>query len=177
MRIIDTDIPEVKRVALTAHRDARGFFVERYTPALDGFGPFVQDNHSRSVPGVIRGMHFQFDRPQGKLVGVTRGRILDVALDVRPHSKTFGQHVAAELAPDTELLWVPPGFAHGFCVLGDEAADVVYKLTAPYNAAGEGGVRYDRIDWPTKNPILSARDRQLPALADAAAQLNEWFPA
>ncbi len=178
MQVIDTDLPEVKRVVLTAHRDARGFFVERFkASALGGFGSFVQDNHSRSIPGVIRGLHFQYGAPQGKLVGVTSGRILDVALDVRPHSPNFGRHVSAELTPEGALLWVPPGFAHGFCVLGGEPADVVYKLTAEFNPATEGGVRYDTVPWPIANPILSDRDRQLPMLADAKENLKQWFPA
>lgn len=180
MKRLDTALPEVKRIALKAHADVRGFFVERYVEsafhALGITEHFVQDNHSRSAPGVVRGLHFQFDKPQGKLVGVLRGRILDVAVDVRPHSPNFGKHVAVELAADTELLWVPPGFAHGFCVLGDEPADVMYKVTAPYNVAGEGGIRYDLIDWPVPQPMLSPRDAQLPTLAEATEQLKQWFP-
>lgn len=179
MKLIDTALPEVKRIALDVYPDARGFFIERFVASkFAGLGiteDFCQDNHSRSVPGVVRGMHFQFDKPQGKLVGVTRGHILDVAVDVRPSSPNFGKHVAVELAADTELLWIPPGFAHGFCVLGDEPADVLYKVTAPFNAKGEGGIRFDLIDWPVKNPILSDRDRSLPSLEDAKEQLAQWF--
>ena len=179
MQLLDTALPEVKRIALDVFPDARGFFIERYVESkLQALGfteTFVQDNHSRSIPGVVRGLHFQFDKPQGKLVGVLRGRVLDVAVDVRPHSPRFGQHVAVEL-DEKELLWIPPGFAHGFCVLGDEPADMLYKVTAPFNAAGEGGIRYDLIDWPVQHPILSERDRQLPTLAEATPHLHQWFP-
>ncbi len=181
MKQIDTALPEVKRIALDVYPDARGFFAERYTEAkfhaLGITDTFTQDNHSRSWPGVIRGMHFQFDQPQGKLVGVLRGRILDVAVDVRPHSPNFGKHVQVELEANTELLWIPAGFAHGFCVLGEEPADVLYKVTAPFNPKGEGGIRYDIVDWPIKNPNLSPRDVALPTLAEATQQLKQWFPA
>ena len=180
MKLIDTALPEVKRIALDVFPDARGFFAERYVEEkfhdLGITDHFLQDNHSRSWPGVIRGMHFQFDQPQGKLVGVMRGRILDVAVDVRPHSPNFGKHVGVELEANTELLWIPPGFAHGFCVLDEEPADVLYKVTAPFNPQGEGGIRFDLIDWPVKNPTLSARDQALPTLAEAKEQLNTWFP-
>jgi len=178
--LIDTALPEVKRVALDIHTDARGFFTERYSEAkfhaLGITDSFVQDNHSRSAPGVVRGLHFQFAPPQAKLVGVLRGRILDVAVDVRPHSPNFGKHVQIELS-ERELLYIPPGFAHGFCVLGDEPADVLYKVTAPYHAAGESGIRFDHIQWPIQNPILSPRDTALPTLAEATTQLKQWFPA
>lgn len=181
MKRIDTALNGVKRIALASFPDARGFFVEYYNAeklAAAGITEtFVQDNHSFSHAGVVRGLHFQHTQPQGKLVGVIRGRVLDIAVDVRPHSPQFGQHVAVELVPGAELLWIPPGYAHGFCVLGDEPADVFYKVTAPYNAAGDAGIRYDHIDWPVKDPILSERDRNLPTLADATAQLKEWFPA
>ena len=180
MQLHDTALPEVKRIALAVFPDSRGFFTERYSEAkLAALGiheTFVQDNHSRSFPGVVRGLHFQHSAPQGKLVGVLRGKVLDVAVDVRPHSPKFGQHVAVELRADTELLWIPPGFAHGFCVLGDEPADMLYKVTAPYNAGGEAGIRYDHIGWPVENPILSPRDQQLPTLEALTAQLKEWFP-
>jgi dTDP-4-dehydrorhamnose 3,5-epimerase len=181
MQVIDTALPEVKRIALTLRGDARGFFVERFSQAAwqaQGFTEnFVQDNHSRSAPGVVRGLHFQYDLPQGKLVGCTSGRILDVAVDVRPHSPNFGKHVAVELndtAP--ELLWIPAGFAHGFCVLGDQPADVFYKVTAPYNAKGESGIHYGLIHWPIANPTVSERDAAAPTLAAATEQLKTWFP-
>ncbi|MFM9890900.1 MAG: dTDP-4-dehydrorhamnose 3,5-epimerase [Rickettsiales bacterium] len=186
MKLTPTVLPEVKRVTLDVFHDERGFFTERFhreTFASLGFsGAVAQINHSRSNPGVIRGMHFQHAPAQGKLVGVTRGRVLDVAVDLRPHSVHFMQHVAVELSGDNgEMLWIPPGFGHGFCVLGDEAADMVYAVDAPYNAAGEAGVRFDdaqlHINWPVINPILSARDRALPTLAALTPQLKKWFPA
>ncbi|MES2985137.1 MAG: dTDP-4-dehydrorhamnose 3,5-epimerase [Pseudomonadota bacterium] len=184
MHIHDTALPEVKRIALDIFRDERGFFCERYHAgkfaALGITETFVQTNHSRSAPGVIRGLHFQHAPAQGKLVGVTGGAILDIAVDIRPHSPRFGQYVAAELSEENaEVLWIPPGFAHGFCVLGDRPADVVYNVTATYHAAGESGIRFDdaqlAIAWPIKNPIISARDEALPSLRAAAHDLATWF--
>jgi dTDP-4-dehydrorhamnose 3,5-epimerase len=170
MQITATALPEVKIVQLTLHRDDRGFFVERFSAtrfAEAGLPEnYAQDNHSRSHPGVLRGLHYQYEPAQGKLVGVTRGRIWDVAVDIRPGSPNFGRHVGVELSDDNgRLLWVPAGFAHGFCVLGDEAADVFYKVDAPYNGKAEGGIRWDdpdlAIEWPVKNPQVSTRDTAL----------------
>lgn len=184
MKLVDTDLPEVKRVVLDIHRDARGFFCERFAEekfaALGIREHFVQDNHSRSLPGVLRGLHFQYAPMMGKLVGCTRGRILDVAVDVRPSSPNFGRHAAAELSDENgELLWIPAGFAHGFCVLGSEAADVLYKVTNSYNANGEQGIRFDDADigiaWPVTSPLLSDRDRALPTLAQLKPELARWF--
>lgn len=186
MKLLDTALPEVKRIQLNAFGDARGFFVERYHAekfaALGIHESFVQTNHSRSAPGVIRGLHFQHTPMQGKLVGVTRGKVLDVAVDVRPHSSNFGKYVAAELSDDNfELLWIPPGFAHGFCVLGDAPADVVYQLTATYNVGGENGIRLDDptigVKWPIplSKAILSERDQKQPTLMEARPQLERWF--
>lgn len=184
MQLLDTALPEIKRVALDVKRDNRGFFREWFH--VDLFKKlglptdFVQDNHSRSFPNVIRGLHFQYQPKQGKLVGVTHGRILDVAVDIRPSSPNFGKHVALELTTENnELLWIPPGFAHGFCVLGSAPADVVYKLSGAYNQQGEGGICYNDadigIDWPVKNPILSDRDQHLPSLNEMKPQLAHWF--
>ena len=162
-------------VQLALHGDARGFFVERYQEAkYRQFGlptRFFQDNHSRSAPGVLRGLHYQADPAQGKLVGVVRGRIWDVVVDVRPDSPTFGRHYGVELSDiNGRLLWIPAGFAHGFCVLGDEPADVLYKVDSAYNPAGEGGIRWDDpeigIEGPISDPVLSDRDRGAPQLAD-----------
>ena len=173
MQLHETSIPELKRISLQLFPDARGFFTERFR--LDawraaGLPELVQMNHSRSVPGVLRGLHLQHTPAQAKLVGVTRGKIFDVAVDVRPDSPTYLQHVTITLN-ETEMLWVPEGFLHGFCVLGDEAADVVYYTSANYHAAGEAGVRYDdpslAINWPLHQPMLSERDTHLPYLADA----------
>src|SRR5205823_71251 len=140
MKVLPVEIKGLALVELKVHGDARGFFVERYQH--DRFrdhglpSNFVQDNHSRSAPGVLRGLHYQVNPGQGKLVGVIRGRIWDVAVDIRPNSPTYGKHVAVELSDmNGRLLWIPPGFAHGFCVLGEEPADVLYKVDAAYNPA------------------------------------------
>lgn len=186
MKRIDTALPEVKRVTLDMHGDARGFFVERFhrdkLAALGIAIDITQINHSHSAPGVLRGLHFQHAPAQGKLVGVVAGTVLDVAVDIRPHSPRFGQHVAVELSADNgELLWIPAGFAHGFCVLGDAPADLLYCVDAPYDAHGEAGITFNdaalSIRWPTTRPTLSPRDAALPSLADLTPQLKQWFPA
>lgn len=183
MRILDCPLEGLKVIELAVHGDARGFFVERYHRgklAELGFAhDFVQDNHSRSAPGILRGLHYQCEPPQGKLVGVTRGRVWDVAVDVRPNSKTFGQHYGVELSGENgKLFWMPAGFAHGFCVLGDEPVDMLYKVTGPYNQKGEGGIRYDdpdlAIEWPIQNPMISARDQALMSFAQYRAHPAQW---
>ncbi|NDF13095.1 MAG: dTDP-4-dehydrorhamnose 3,5-epimerase [Proteobacteria bacterium] len=183
MKVIDTKLDGVKIVQLTKHGDKRGFFVERFNEAKfkEAGLPirFAQDNHSRSSPGVLRGLHFQHTPPQGKLVGAVRGRIWDVAVDVRPNSKTFGEYVGVELSDENAtLLWVPGGFAHGFCVLGDEMADVMYKVTETYNAPGEMGILYDdpdlNIPWPIKNPVVSDRDTKLQSFAQYKKNPVKW---
>lgn len=183
MDIIPTPLPDLTLIRLTLHGDARGFFVERFNAeafARAGLPTqFSQDNHSRSAPGILRGLHYQSVPAQGKLVGALHGRIYDVAVDIRPHSPTFGKHYGVELSAENGLLlWVPAGFAHGFCVVGQEAADVLYKVTAPYHAAGEGGIRFDDaalgIDWPVENPILSDRDRNLPSFRDYCDHPPAW---
>ena len=181
MKIRNCPIEGLKIIELTIHRDARGFFIERYHRekfAGLGFGEdFVQDNHSRSQPGVLRGLHAQFDPPQGKLVGVIRGRIWDVAVDARPGSPTFGQHHALELSDENGLLfWIPAGFLHGFCVPGDAPADVFYKVSGMYRPGGEIGVRYDdpqlNIPWPVASPILSDRDKGLMSFEEYRRQVG-----
>ncbi len=161
-------IPDLKVIELAVHGDARGFFVERFhaTKFAEAGLPteFPQDNHSRSAPRVIRGLHYQFAPAQGKLVGCVRGAILDVAVDIRKNSPTYGEYAAVELTDmNGRLFWMPAGFAHGFCVLGDEPADVLYKVSALYNAQGEQGIAWNdpqlKIDWPVKEPIISARDQ------------------
>jgi dTDP-4-dehydrorhamnose 3,5-epimerase len=170
-------------VELAVHRDSRGFFVERYR--RDRFVElglpvdYVQDNHSRSAPGVLRGLHYQNAPCQGKLVGVVRGRIFDVAVDLRADSPSFGNSLTMELSDENgRMLWVPPGFAHGFCVLGSEPADVVYKVDAKYRAAGEGGIRWDDpelgIRWPLAEPIVSDRDGVLPSFAEYRESPIVW---
>ncbi len=183
MRVVDTLIAGVKIVELDTHEDARGYFIERFhTEKFAALGlptDFKQDNHSRSHPNVLRGMHYQHTPAQGKLVGVIRGKIWDVGVDVRAGSPTFGQHVAVELSEENgRLLWLPAGIAHGFCVLGDGPADVTYKVTGIYKPGGEGGIRFDDpdlgIDWPLKNPMVSERDAQLPAWQDYAKNPLHW---
>ena len=177
MNVEDCAIEGLKIIHLDMKGDNRGFFVERFSKRdFENAGlptDFIQDNHSRSAPGVLRGLHYQHTPAMGKLVGVTRGRIFDVAVDIRRSSKTFGQHHALELSEGV-LFWMPSGFAHGFCVIGDEPADVVYKVDALYNAAGEGGIApYDEqlaIDWPVKNATLSVRDQSLPSWDDFVAK-------
>jgi len=186
MKVHRLEIEDVLLVELTVHGDARGFFVERYQYErfLEQGLPttFVQDNHSRSGPGVLRGLHFQHSPSQGKLIGVTRGRIWDVAVDIRPDSPTFGQSVSAELSDmNGRLLWIPAGFAHGFCVLGDESADVLYKTDAFYNPHGEGGIAWNDADlavpWPVESPLVSQRDSSLPSFASYRDNPVSWSAA
>ena len=174
------DLAGLLLIALPIWRDERGFFVERFQ--LDRLGAlnipttFVQDNQSRSMPGVLRGLHFQHGPFQGKLVGVTRGRIWDVAVDIRPDSPTFGCSAGIELNDENGLLlWIPGGFAHGFCVLGDEPADVLYKADTPYTPVREGGIFWGdeqlAIRWPVNRPIVSPRDAALPRWSTVKAAL------
>lgn len=178
MRVHETALEGVVLVEPTVWRDARGFFVEtwhaaRYREAgLDV--PFVQDNHSRSVEGTLRGLHWQEGRPQGKLVRVIEGSILDVAVDIRPQSPTFGHHVAVTLSADNFLqCYVPPGFAHGFYVTSP-VAQVEYKCTDYYAPEEERGLLWSDPDvgivWPSPSPLLSARDRQHPTLRELFGQ-------
>jgi dTDP-4-dehydrorhamnose 3,5-epimerase len=174
MNVIKTDIPEVMIFEPKMFGDARGFFLEHYQAeryAAHGVpGPFIQNNLSRSARGVLRGLHLQNPHPQGKLVGVMRGRILDVAVDVRIGSPTFGKHVAVELGDDNfRQVWIPRGFAHGFTVLS-ETADFYYQCDALYSPAEEISVRWNdpalKINWPTSAPVLSERDAAAPLLKD-----------
>jgi len=175
MNISETAIPDVLLIEPKVFGDARGFFLETYNKeryAAAGFPDvvFVQDNHSRSQQGVLRGLHFQINHPQGKLVQVVTGSVFDVAVDVRPNSPTFGQWVGYELSEENHRqLWVPPGMAHGFCVLS-ETADFVYKCTDIYRPDDEGGVLWDdpdlNIDWGMDTPLVSEKDKVLPLLKD-----------
>ncbi|MDA1183709.1 MAG: dTDP-4-dehydrorhamnose 3,5-epimerase [Acidobacteria bacterium] len=186
MRVTPLDLDGLRLIELKVWGDARGFFVERYrTDAFDAHGlptTFVQDNHSRSAPGVLRGLHYQQSPWQRKLVGVVRGRIWDVVVDIRPDSPTFGRHVGLELS-DTNgrLLWIPEGFAHGFCVLGDEPADILYKVDVPYNPATEDGIRWSDPDlairWPIGQPTVSERDRRLASFGEFRAALPDVVPS
>ena len=155
--------------------DARGFFMESYNARVfhEATGldvNFVQDNHSRSARGVLRGLHYQVEQAQGKLVRVTRGSVFDVAVDLRRASPTFGQWAGVELSEDNHRqLWIPPGYAHGFCVLS-EVADFQYKCTDFYFPADEGGLLWNDPDvgipWPITEPQLSAKDANNPRLRD-----------
>lgn len=183
MLVEDLPLDGLKLITLKINGDERGFFVERFhAKRFNDAGlptDFVQDNHSRSAPNIIRGLHYQYDKPQGKLVGASTGRIWDVAVDIRPNSATYGQHYAVELSDvNGKLLWMPPGFAHGFCVLGDTPADVYYKCTAMYNPDGEGGIRFDdpdfNIPWPIKTPIISERDKKQQSFAEYRSSPPHW---
>lgn len=167
MKLVPTAIPEVILVEPAIHRDGRGFFVETWR--ADAFraagvdATFVQDNLSRSVRDTLRGLHAQRSKPQGKLVRAVAGAILDVAVDIRRGSPTFLRHVTATLSAENALsMWVPAGFAHGFCVLS-ETADVEYKCTDVYDPDDELRIRHDdpklMIAWPVSDPILSAKDK------------------
>lgn len=171
-------IPEVVLIEPKVFGDARGFFFESFNQkafneATGTQHEFVQDNHSRSAKGVLRGLHYQIQQPQGKLVRVVRGAVIDVAVDIRKSSPTFGQWVAEELSEDNHRqLWVPPGFAHGFVVLS-EMAEFLYKTTDYYAPAFERCIAWDdptlAIDWKLagRQPLLSAKDAQGLPLATA----------
>ena len=178
MNVIRTAIPEVVLIEPKVFGDARGFFFESFNQKAfnDATGTnhqFVQDNHSRSAQGVLRGLHYQIQQPQGKLVRVVRGAVIDVAVDIRKSSPTFGQWVAEELSEDNHRqLWVPPGFAHGFVVLS-EMAEFLYKTTDYYAPAFERCLAWDdptlAINWKLagRQPLLSAKDAQGLPLATA----------
>lgn len=168
MQVIDTCISDVKIIQPKIFGDDRGFFLEtyernRYQELLNIDFEFVQDNHSRSSKGVLRGLHFQTKNPQGKLVRVVRGEVFDVAVDIRPESSTFGQWESVLLSEENKRqFWVPPGLAHGFVVLSD-IADFEYKCTDYYNPAYEGCLIWNdsdiNIEWPIEVPLLSEKDK------------------
>jgi dTDP-4-dehydrorhamnose 3,5-epimerase len=182
VRVEPTALPDVLIVQPDVHRDGRGFFVEIYHAAryrehgVDA--TFVQDNHSQSAAGTLRGLHLQPRRPQGKLIRVIEGEVFDVAVDVRLGSPTFGRWVAATIsAADFRQIYIPPGFAHGFCVLSP-VAQVEYKCTDFYDPASELGILWNdpaiAIQWPVSAPRLSERDRQNPPLAAVTDRLPVW---
>ncbi|AOS97192.1 dTDP-4-dehydrorhamnose 3,5-epimerase [Microbulbifer aggregans] len=181
MNVIKTKLPGVVIIEPKVFGDHRGFFLEsfqkdRYRDEAGIDLEFVQDNHSRSSYGVLRGLHFQKTRPQGKLVRVVSGEVLDVALDINPDSSTFGQYEAVVLSADNHRqFWVPPGYAHGFVVLS-EFADFEYKCTEYYDPSDEGGIIWNDpdvgIDWEVDSPKLSDKDLKLPTIAEYAAQLK-----
>ena len=178
MKVTPTAVPDVLLLEPPVHRDTRGFFLEswhatRYAGAGIGL-PFVQDNHSRSVCGTLRGLHYQVVRPQGKLVTVVNGEIFDVAVDLRRSSPTFGRWAGVVLSDENQRqLWVPPGFAHGFYVTS-ESADVIYKCTDYYAPEHDRTLRWDDADvgilWPLvggRRPLLSPKDAAGPGFRDA----------
>jgi dTDP-4-dehydrorhamnose 3,5-epimerase len=180
MQRLATRLDGLILLAPDVHGDARGFFIETFRAdawAAEGVPTeFVQDNHSRSRRGTLRGLHFQTHPGQGKLVRVARGRVYDVVVDLREGSPTFGEWEGVELDDEQGLqLYIPIGFAHGFCVLS-ETADFVYKCTAYYDPATEAGIRFDDpevgVEWPRDVELLySERDRTAPRLADLAGTL------
>ncbi len=181
MKITPTSLPDILLLEPTVHGDHRGFFMETFRQSwFDDHAPgvqFVQDNHSRSSQGILRGLHYQLQQPQGKLVRVVAGEIYDVAVDMRADSPTRGQSVGVHLsAENRRQLWVPPGFAHGFYVIS-ESAEMVYKCTDYYAPGDEYSLRWDdpalAIAWPlvpgAGEPVLSDKDRDGLLLQDAPA--------
>ncbi len=176
MEFIPTDLEDVIVIRPLIFEDKRGFFTETFR--LNKFHkagirkPFVQDNLSRSVRGTLRGLHYQIINPQAKLVMVTEGEILDLAVDLRRNSPNFGKYVSCRLSEENkEMLYIPEGFAHGFFVLS-ERATFLYKCSDYYNPAGERGIRWNDpkigIEWPVDEPVLSDKDKNLPLLSELA---------
>lgn len=178
LRIVRTEIPDALIIEPKVFGDSRGFFLESFNQKdfAEATGldmQFVQDNHSRSAKGVLRGLHYQIQQPQGKLVRVARGRVFDVAVDIRRQSPTFGKWVGVELSEENQRqFWVPPGFAHGFVVLS-ESADFLYKATDYYAPQFERAIAWDDpeigIEWPEMDvaPLLSAKDQAAASLSAA----------
>ena len=182
MKTEPTALPGVVLVDPVVHRDSRGFFLETYNERryreAGITATFVQDNHSRSAKGTVRGLHFQVRRMQGKLVRAVKGAMFDVAVDVRRGSPTFGRWVGAHLSDENfRQIYIPPGFAHGFCVLS-EVGEVEYKCTELYEAADELVIAWNDpeigIEWPASEPLLSAKDKAAPRLAEVLARLPAW---
>jgi dTDP-4-dehydrorhamnose 3,5-epimerase len=180
VKVTELKLPGVKLIKPRVFRDARGFFLETYSaPRYAAFGigaSFVQDNHSRSAEGTLRGLHYQSTPGQAKLVRVSVGRIYDVAVDIRADSPSFGQWLAAELdAEEHTQLFVPVGYAHGFCVLS-EWAEVLYKVSSPYDPSTECSIRWNdaelAVKWPISAPLLSERDQRAPSFADYRKQVG-----
>jgi len=179
MNVIPTQLKDCVIIEPKVFGDHRGFFLETFQADryrdIAGIGlPFVQDNHSRSAKGVLRGLHFQKTKPQGKLVRVVSGEVYDVAVDIRPDSPSFGQWEGVILSEENKRqFWVPPGFAHGFVVLSD-TADFEYKCTDYYDPSDEGSLIWNdpamAITWPLKNPTLSDKDSKAPTFAELFQQ-------
>ena len=179
LKCTEKSIPGVLLIEPMAFEDDRGFFLETYHekkyPEAGIDKPFVQDNHSHSCRGTLRGLHYQLKHPQGKLVYVIRGEIFDVAVDIRRGSTTFGQWTGTILSEKNKhQLFIPEGFAHGLCVIS-ETADVVYKCTDLYTTGDEYGILWSDpvigVDWPVENPVLSEKDAESPRLMDVPEEL------
>jgi dTDP-4-dehydrorhamnose 3,5-epimerase len=182
MHVQPTALPDVLLIEPRVFTDERGFFFESFNArrlAERGLPTqFVQDNHSHSVKGTLRGLHYQLRNPQGKLVRVVRGEAFDVAVDIRRGSPTFGRWVGITLTAERhQLLWIPPGYAHGFCALTDHV-DFLYKVTTFYDEADDRGIRWDDphigIQWPVSRPLLSARDQSFPLLTSDRGDLPDY---
>lgn len=175
MKVTKTKLKDCVIIEPSIYGDKRGFFLEtfhadRYADLANISLPFVQDNHSQSSKGILRGLHFQKNKPQGKLVRVVRGEVYDVAVDMRLDSPTFGQWESVILSEENKTqFWVPPGFAHGFVTLS-ETADFEYKCTEYYDSSDEGSLLWNdpdlNISWPINNPKLSDKDLNAPRLID-----------
>ena len=179
LKCTEKSLPGVFLIEPMVFEDDRGFFLETYHekkyPEAGIDKPFVQDNHSHSCRGTLRGLHYQLKHPQGKLVYVIRGEIFDVAVDIRRGSPTFGQWTGTILSEKNKhQLFIPEGFAHGLCVIS-ETADVVYKCTDLYTTGDEYGILWSDpvigIDWPVENPVLSEKDAESPRLMDVPEEL------
>ena len=178
MKTIDVGLPGCLLFEPRVFGDSRGYFYESFNHdklAAHGLQPrFVQGNVSRSARGVLRGLHYQWPKPQGKFISVTEGEVYDVAVDIRRGSPTFGRHAAVILSAENKRqFWIPEGFAHGFAVLSEHAV-FNYLCTQTYDAAADAGIRWNdaalAIDWPVADPQLSAKDAQAPFLADVAPE-------
>lgn len=175
MKIYKTKLQDCLVIEPNFFKDDRGFFYEtfhadRYQRIANIKYPFVQDNFSRSSKNVLRGLHYQVKNPQGKIVRVVKGKVFDVAVDIRKDSPTLGQWVSQILSgSNKKQFWIPPGFAHGFLVLSD-TADLEYKCTNYYDSSDEGSIIWNdpslQIDWPVKNPILSEKDSKAPSFSE-----------
>lgn len=182
VRVESTKLSGVMIIEPEIYRDPRGFFAETYqSKRYAEYGlplEFVQDNHSRSIRGTLRGLHLQLTQPQGKLMHVVEGAIFDVAVDIRVGSPSFGQWIGVELTGENfKQLYVPPGFAHGFCVISDRA-DVSYKCTDYYLPGDEIGIAWNdpdlAIQWPTSTPLLSNKDANAFTLKDVLSRLPRY---
>lgn len=183
MRVVASALPGVVVVEPLVHQDSRGLFFESFHQVKFSEAgiraQFVQTNVSRSAKGVLRGLHYQWPHPQGKLVNVLEGEVYDVAVDIRRGSPTFGQWVGVVLTSDNHRhLWIPEGFAHGFCVLS-EYATFTYQCTTFYDPTADASIRWNdgqiSVDWPVSNPLISDKDAKAPYLADVTANRLPTF--